>query len=204
MSFIKKQRREQIIHACIDELASKGYRHMTFKNIAERIGINPSLVSYHFVSKDALLFELLGYILEHKAHFIESGIEDKATIHEQLRAFIEVSLDYHRTHHKENIALIEIIFNMRTEDGKALYLLEDDEPDNVHQLFTDIIKTGIAKNVFDEATDVEVLNTIVNGAIDERMLFNNNRQTNEHFTEVLLGMIYGYLRPKGGDNDAAK
>lgn len=203
MSFIKKQRREQIIKACIEELASKGYQHMTFKNIAERIDANPSLVSYHFVSKDALLFELLGYILEHKTHFIENEIKSESSVKEQLRTFIEVSLDYHRTHRKENISLIEILFNMRTEEGEALYLLDDDEPDPVHELFMNIIKRGIETGEFNRSVDIEVLNTIVNGAIDERMLFNNGSQTNKEFTKVLLGMIHHYVHT-GGENCVSK
>lgn len=203
MSFIQEQRREQIIKSCIKELSEKGYKQMTFKNIAERISVNPSLVSYHFKSKNILLFELLGYILEHKTYFIESGIKDRSSVHEKLRGFIEVSLDYHRTHREENIALIEIIFNARMEDGRALYLLTDDEPDSVHEIFKNIIREGINQGEFKETVDVEVLNTIVNGAVDERMLFNNN-DNNKAFTEILIGMVNQYLNSGGDASNAVQ
>lgn len=193
MSFIQKQRREQMVKASIETLAVIGYQKLTFKNIAERINVNPSLVSYHFKSKEVLLYELLIYILEHKTHYIEEVIKNYHTAPERLKAFIEVSLNYHETHRNENTALIEIIFNMRTDDGKALYMQVDDEPDAIHDLFKGIIKSGIRQGVFNENIDVDALNTIVNGSIDERMLLNKGDKENQAFTEVLLFMVNQYI-----------
>lgn len=199
MSFIQEKRKEQIIKSCIEELSTSGYKNMTFKNIAKRIDINPSLVSYHFSSKETLLLELLEYILEHKTSFILSGVKNAKSAADKICKFMNITLEYHKTHRSENIALIEIIFNLRF-DNQPLYLLDDDEEDSVHNLFKAIIQEGIDNGEFEDTLDVEVLSTIVNGALDERMLSFDSHITDNEFIKVLMAMIGQYIKKEVNTN----
>src|SRR5699024_8228248 len=105
LSFIQEQRKEQIINACIEELAESGYENMTFKKIAKRADINPSLVSYHFKSKNILLFALLEHIFIHKIEYIQKSItKDKAAI-ERIEQYINASLKHQRKFRVLNIAM---------------------------------------------------------------------------------------------------
>jgi AcrR family transcriptional regulator len=54
-TFIESARREQIVGAAIDILAAEGFARMTFTRIANRAGISPGLITYHFKTKDELI-----------------------------------------------------------------------------------------------------------------------------------------------------
>ena len=193
MSFIQEQRKEQIINACIEELGESGYENMTFKNIAKRADINPSLVSYHFKSKNILLFALLENIFIHKIEYIESFISKDKTAIERIEEFINVSLHHQRKFRLRNIALIEIIFNARTEENKAFYLMEDDEPDGVYLILNSIIEEGIESKQFKADVNVKILTRIINGAIDEMIMAPENDSESEKYGNELFKMVKQYL-----------
>lgn len=197
MSFIHEQRKEQIIRSCIEELAESGFKNLTFKNIAERAKINPSLVSYHFKSKNILLFSLLDYIFTHKVHYVEDAISSGKPAMERMEEYIDVSLEHQRTYRSLNIALIEIIFNARTEDNRAFYLLEDDEPDDLYKILISIIEEGIEKKQFNPDIDIRILTRIINGAIDEMILAPENSSESKRYGKVLFSMAKQYLNTEG-------
>lgn len=201
MSFIQDQRKEQIINACIEELAESGFKNLTFKNIAKRANINPSLVSYHFKSKNILLFSLLENIFIHKVEYIESAISKDKTTMEKVEEFINASLNHQRKFRLRNIAMIEIIFNARTEDNKAFYLMNDDEPDGVYLILNSIIEEGIKTKQFKSDVDVKILTRIINGAIDEMIFAPENDSESEKYGEELFKMVGQYLCKGGGQNE---
>jgi len=201
MSFIQEQRREQIIESCIEELAESGFENMTFKNIAKRANINPSLVSYHFKSKNTLLFALMEHIFTHKIKYIESAISKDRPAIERIEEYSHASFKSQKTFKTPNIALIEIIFNARTEDNRAFYLMDDDEPDGVYLILTSIIEEGIGKNQFQADVDVKVLTRIINGAIDEMIFTPENDSRSKKHGEELFRMIKQYLCIRDDQNE---
>lgn len=54
-SFIEEKRRRQIVDAAIDTIAELGAANASFSKIAARVGISPSLISYHFASRAELV-----------------------------------------------------------------------------------------------------------------------------------------------------
>ncbi|WP_309130920.1 TetR family transcriptional regulator C-terminal domain-containing protein [Brevibacterium sp.] len=48
-------RREEILAATIEEIESSGLRTLRVADVARRLGLSPSLVIYHFVTKEALV-----------------------------------------------------------------------------------------------------------------------------------------------------
>lgn len=201
MSFIQDQRKEQIINACIEELAESGFENMTFKNIAKRADINPSLVSYHFKSKNILLFALLENIFRHKIEYIQKSITNEKAVIERIEEYINASLNYQRKFRLRNIAMIEIIFNARTEENKAFYLMDDDEPDGVYLILNSIIDEGIETKQFESNVDVKILTRIINGAIDEMIFAPENDTESERYGEELFKMVSQYLCVGGGQNE---
>lgn len=57
-------RREQIRAAAYDLAAESGLRAITIRDVAERAGLSPGLVLFHFGSKEHLVLEVLGWVLE--------------------------------------------------------------------------------------------------------------------------------------------
>lgn len=54
-TFTEKARRAQIVAATIDTLAAYGLRQTSFVKVADRAGISPGLITYHFRTRKALL-----------------------------------------------------------------------------------------------------------------------------------------------------
>ncbi|GAA1852898.1 TetR family transcriptional regulator C-terminal domain-containing protein [Brevibacterium marinum] len=48
-------RREEILAATVEEIESTGLRTLRVADVADRLGLSPSLVIYHFVTKEALV-----------------------------------------------------------------------------------------------------------------------------------------------------
>lgn len=48
-------RREEILAATVEEIESTGLRTLRVADVARRLGLSPSLVIYHFVTKEALV-----------------------------------------------------------------------------------------------------------------------------------------------------
>ncbi len=56
------QRREQMLRAALEVIASRGYADTRISDVAERIGISPALVIYYFKTKDQLLTHAIRYL----------------------------------------------------------------------------------------------------------------------------------------------
>ncbi|MCP2635527.1 TetR family transcriptional regulator [Microbacterium sp. HD4P20] len=56
--------RDLLISATVDVVAEKGLRGLTFRAIAERAGVNNSLIAHHFGTREALLAAALEWAVE--------------------------------------------------------------------------------------------------------------------------------------------
>jgi AcrR family transcriptional regulator len=53
------QRREQMLHAALEVISTRGYADTRIADVAERAGVSPALVIYYFKTKDLLLTEAI-------------------------------------------------------------------------------------------------------------------------------------------------
>lgn len=58
----REARRQQLIEATIEVLASKGYSRMTLTDVAKLAGLSHGLVNFHFETKEKLLSETLRHL----------------------------------------------------------------------------------------------------------------------------------------------
>jgi TetR/AcrR family transcriptional repressor of bet genes len=163
-SFIEEARRAQIVAATIETLAKVGYANASFARIAKRARISTSLILYHFSSKEELLFQTLEDIANAWHGYVQKEVEAGASAKEQLRIYIESTLAYMGTRPTHYAALIEIVFNARTPDGKLLYLT--DEEDVAVTLLHNILGHGQQSGEF-RAFSIPSMATAVAGAISE-------------------------------------
>lgn len=56
--------RDKLIEATVDVVADKGLRGLTFRAVAERAGVNNSLVAHHFGTREDLLAAALDWAVE--------------------------------------------------------------------------------------------------------------------------------------------
>jgi AcrR family transcriptional regulator len=118
LSFIEQARRRQIVDAAIETLAESGYAGATFARIAERAGISPSLISYHFARKQDLLAEVLTSIIGSMDAALTADVEDAASYPDALRALIESSVRFFAARSTE-VRALEQLFSQTPDPAVA-------------------------------------------------------------------------------------
>ncbi|MEC1157950.1 TetR/AcrR family transcriptional regulator [Cytobacillus horneckiae] len=193
-SFIVEARREQIINACIDTLEEVGYVKVSLTKIARKAKISTGLISYHFSDKADLINHTLIYLLSNQLDYISERVVGKNTATEQLQAFIEASIIYQETHYKNNIALIEIIFNAQTSDETPYYRITDEEEeDHLYMLLKDILLEGKNKQEFTQVFNADAVATIIQGAISESMLKDLSK-VDYNYSHELIKMLMSMIK----------
>ncbi|MGH0566264.1 TetR family transcriptional regulator [Bacillus cereus] len=188
-SFIAEARREQIILACIDTLEEVGYNNLSLTKVAKKAKISTGLISYHFNDKLYLMNRTLQFLVDKQHEFISNRVLLAQSEINKLEAFIEAHLAYQETHYKNNIALIEIVFNARNEENVPYYRIEDDEDDALRTMLLDILKTGQQNGVFSNSFRIDTLASFILGAIEERMLKANSSISIENYSDELIKMV---------------
>jgi AcrR family transcriptional regulator len=74
--------REAIMQATYDALAKHGYTDLTIQRIGDEFDKSKSLLYHHYDSKDALLIDFLGFMLEEMADDVP--FEEQPNAHQQL------------------------------------------------------------------------------------------------------------------------
>ncbi|WP_188194708.1 TetR/AcrR family transcriptional regulator [Nonomuraea sp. SYSU D8015] len=103
-SFIEQARRHQIVGGAIEALAELGYARASFTRIAERAGVSPALISYHFASKEELLEQVVTNVVE-SMRTASVQAEEATSYAEALRIVIESQVRYFADHRTETAAL---------------------------------------------------------------------------------------------------
>ena len=127
-SSIEAARRAQIIRYAIETIATLGYGQASLAQIAKRAGMSKSVISYHFTSKDELIEQVVTDTYTSALLFILPRIPTQSTASDQLRAYIQADVDFIGTHRMQVTALVEIMTNFRTGDGKLSYDVQAEEP----------------------------------------------------------------------------
>ncbi|MEB8085678.1 TetR family transcriptional regulator [Staphylococcus pseudoxylosus] len=167
--FIADARREQMMDATIETLNEIGYKKVSLSKIAKKAGISTGLISYHFSGKDDLIQHTFLYLIQQELHYIQEKVKSLENSSKQLTAYINASLDYQYTKPKNNIALIEIVFNARNSENIPYYLLDDDDNDLLKNLLRDILTRGQISGCFSDFCP-EIMTVMIQGIISESML----------------------------------
>ncbi|MFG3438933.1 TetR/AcrR family transcriptional regulator [Nonomuraea sp. NPDC047897] len=162
-SFIETARRAQIVQCAIDVIAETGYAQASLARIAERAGISKGVISYHFDSKDELVQQIVQDAFTTGDAFVRPRIEAQSTAAGMLRAYIEASVEFYRTHRQHMLALLDIWTNFRTGDGRQRLGVRDNEAEMTD--VEEILRFGQATGEFGEFS-TRVMAVSVKQAVD--------------------------------------
>jgi AcrR family transcriptional regulator len=81
--------RERLLHAAVELMAEIGIDRVRTRSIAERAGVNPALVHYHFGSVSALVMEAAQDALLRTLGPSLDALQSGATIGESIQAILE-------------------------------------------------------------------------------------------------------------------
>ena len=120
-TFTEEARRSQLIECAIETIATLGYSQASLAQIAKRAGISKGVVGYYFSSKELLIEQVVTEIYTSAVQVVTPQITSQQTIQLQLQAYIRSAVDYIGAHRMRILALLEIVRNFRTPDGKLRY-----------------------------------------------------------------------------------
>ena len=119
-TFTEQARREQIVAAAIDIVATGGYAHASVAKIADHIGIAKSVVLYHFKTKSDIIEAVVTAIFAEAALVIGPAVAAEQTAVAKLSAYIRANVRFIAGHRAAAIAMLEIVTSYRSDDGLRL------------------------------------------------------------------------------------
>ena len=147
--------REQILEAAVERIATDGIDDVRIARIAMDAGVSPSLVHYHFESREALLAEALEYSFERAGDVRTEDAAGEPDSHAQrLAAMIDQCLPYPGALERDWILWVELWLRAvrrpeLRETAARLY-------ERMHRWFSEAIQAGIAAGEFAD-TDPDAL-----------------------------------------------
>ncbi|WP_243355239.1 TetR/AcrR family transcriptional regulator [Bacillus litorisediminis] len=166
MTFIEEARRAQIVEYAIETIAEVGYAQASLGEIAKRAKISKGVISYHFSNKEELLKQVVvDYYLACQS-FILPQIQAQSSPKDMLKRYIELNLRFVDENRKHVFAVIEIVSNERTDDGKLRFAAEHDE--TIFLPIKNILHMGMKQGVFRELSplSVGIMASTIRHAID--------------------------------------
>jgi AcrR family transcriptional regulator len=166
LSFIEKARRAQIVECAIETIAEVGYAQASLGQIAKRAKISKGVISYHFANKEELMEQIpIEYYVAWQS-FISPRIEAQKSPKEMLRVYIESNLAFIDENRQHVFAVIEVVSNKRTADGKLQFAAEHDE--TILLPIENILIMGMQEGIFRGFTrpSARVMALTIRNAID--------------------------------------
>jgi TetR/AcrR family transcriptional regulator, transcriptional repressor of bet genes len=87
-----QERRQQIVDALLSVMAARGYGGASIQAIAQRAGLAPGLIHYHFASKQEILLEAVRQLTDLVEQRFRLLAGRASTPRDRLRAFIDARL----------------------------------------------------------------------------------------------------------------
>ena len=99
-----QETRAAILNAALSEFAAKGFEAASIRNIAERVGLQHPLITYHFRSKDVLWQAVAEFVFERIRHEWDANLAETPAISAadhvkgMYKALFKFTVDYPEFH----------------------------------------------------------------------------------------------------------
>lgn len=158
--------REAIMKATYDALCEHGYADLTIQRIGDHFEKSKSLLYHHYDSKDALLVDFMGFMLEQME--ADVPIEEKGDPHQQLQ--FAIGFMFLEMMGGQNDDFLQAMIEMRAQAShddayRERFTANDDY---LIERYVDIIEDGIEAGVFrdvDPEPIAKLIFTTVGGAM---------------------------------------
>ncbi|WP_439660080.1 TetR/AcrR family transcriptional regulator [Lentzea sp. HUAS TT2] len=126
-SFIEDARRGQIVAATIATIAEIGYAKASFVQIAQRAGISPGLITYHFAKREELMKQVMLTVHDSMDRALTARSKSTDGYPAALRSLIEGFVHYCSEHPAELIAISQIAAAARDAEAARTWSEEQNE-----------------------------------------------------------------------------
>lgn len=167
-SFIEQARRRQVIEAAIVVLAQEGYARASIARIAAQARISKSIITYHFMDKDALFEALFAHVVEAAGAFITPFLEQAATAPERVFAYMTAQLAYMETHRDCLLAIGQLATGHTSNGMPPDYISQAEEREQAMLVafFEEGQRAGLYR-AFDKRVMAQVMAKAIEAALTE-------------------------------------
>jgi TetR/AcrR family transcriptional regulator, fatty acid metabolism regulator protein len=158
-----RARQAQLVDCAIQALCDVGFTGTSIAEVARRAGVSKGVVTYHFPTKDALLWQVVAALYERAGSTIAERVATEATALGALVSYIEANLAFVAEHTAHVRAALEVVTNLRCPDGEPA--VDPAGLDAVTTHLQAMIQHGQDCGEF-AAIDAGTLATIIRAAID--------------------------------------
>ncbi|WP_255302444.1 TetR/AcrR family transcriptional regulator [Bacillus pseudomycoides] len=154
------------MECAIETIAEVGYAQASLGQIAKRAKISKGVISYHFTNKKELLEQVVTDYYIACQSFICPQIEDQTSQKGMLQTYVESNLKFIDENRNHVFAVIEIVSNERTDEGKLQFAADHDE--TIFLPIENILRLGMQEGVFREFStlSLRVMALTIRHAID--------------------------------------
>jgi TetR/AcrR family transcriptional regulator, fatty acid metabolism regulator protein len=117
LTFTERARREQIVAAALEIVATGGYGQASVAKIADHIGIAKSVVLYHFTTKSDIIEAAVATVMTQAASAIITAVRTEHTAAGKLAAYIRANAAFIAANRTAAVAMLDIVTNYRSADG---------------------------------------------------------------------------------------
>ncbi len=152
--------RQRILAAAVRRIAREGIEGVRIARIAMDAGVSPSLVHYHFATREALLAEALDYSYNYaEERRISSGSEAASSHAERLESMLEGCLPVSTELHDDWLLWLELWH--QAARNEQLRPIAGELYSRLHAWFADEIGAGVAAGEFGRCDPDEVADRIL-------------------------------------------
>lgn len=116
-TFTENARREQIVAAALELIATRGYGYASVGKIAEHVGVAKSVVLYHFKTKNDIIEAAIATVLMQAASAIGPAVDAHDAAPDKLAAYIRANIGFLADHRVAATAMLDITTSFRTDAG---------------------------------------------------------------------------------------
>ncbi len=157
----QEEKRKRILDAAAKVFAGKGFYNAKIKDVADEAGVAHGTVYLYFESKDELLISLFRESLIEVVRYVKAEIQKEKNAEDKLRRMISLQLELIET----NPDLTALMLVELPQTGKFLSSDCTDELAAYMDMIADILKEGMAAEVFDDSIDADVVATVIYSGI---------------------------------------
>jgi AcrR family transcriptional regulator len=131
-------RKNEIINATMELIMKIGFSNFSIGKVANQLNISKGVITYHFSTKESLLQAVVTQYYQEAAIYIANNMRIDKSANDTLDSYIESNLLFVTEKKVETIAIIDIILNSRTKEGKILFK----EDKSIYQPLIEIFEYG--------------------------------------------------------------
>ncbi|MFE1774619.1 TetR/AcrR family transcriptional regulator [Streptomyces sp. NPDC059008] len=111
LTFTERARRQQLVEATIDLVATRGYPATSLSAIAERAGLSKAAVLYHFSSKDNLTRAALEQVMGQFSAHVTERLAQASGPREAVIAYVRAMVGYQQANRRHVRVITEMLLD---------------------------------------------------------------------------------------------